>query len=87
MIAESKQRQKVNNDVINNKKSSGAMYSCTWMDCGDIILWLPTELEDVQSADMSERGVWSMRGDTLGWIFLRYYNLLRLLVHIGGSFL
>ncbi len=27
MIAESKQRQKVNNDVINNKKSSGAMYS------------------------------------------------------------
>ncbi len=27
MIAESKQRKKVNNDVINNKNSSGAMYS------------------------------------------------------------
>ncbi len=29
-----------------------------------IILWLPAELEDVQSADMSERGA-------LGYIFLR----------------
>ncbi len=27
------------------------------MDCGVIILWLPAELEDVQSADISERGV------------------------------
>ncbi len=52
------------------------------MDCGVIILWLPAELEDVQSADMSERGVWNMCGDSLGWIFLCYYNLLRLFVHI-----
>ncbi len=55
---------------------------CGWMDCGVIILWLPAELEDVQSADMSESGLWKMCGDTLGWIFLRYFSLLRLFIHI-----
>ncbi len=60
---------------------------CIWMDCGVIILWLPAELEDVHSADMNERGLWSMCGDMLGWISLHYYNLLRLFVHIWGSIL
>ncbi len=44
------------------------------MDCGVIILWLPADLEDVQSADVSERGMWSICGNTLVLDSPHYYN-------------